>query len=425
MLAIGIWFALIPVQAAAPKPADGPDAARPDGVRRLLVHAVSAGFEHDVVRRTAPAELSLVERALVDLGRSAGFEAVPKRDPAEFDREKLARYDAILFYTTGELALSSDQRASFLDFVASGKGFVGVHPATDTFYAWPEYGELVGAYFDGHPWHEKVRVRVEDADHPATRSLDASFDIVDEIYQFRAPYDRARLHVLLSLDTDSVDLTKPGVNRTDRDFALAWTRTHGKGRVFYTALGHRPEVWSDPRFLSHLRGGIEWSLRIDREPVRLAPEDESLRVFARENRGDPVRGFAIFRRESGSMCLRCHAVHGEGGAVGPDLSRLGRERTPAEIVEQILAPSAAIAEGYRATIFEMRDGTLFTGRIQSEAAGRISAWDVDGKVRELAIGDVAERRESSVSLMPQGLARTLAPGEFADLVAWLQTLKGS
>lgn len=425
MLGIGVLVTLAAVASTPPGVRGGTDPAQSARTRRLLVYTVSAGFEHDVVRRPEPSQLSLVERTLVDLGRAANFEAVPTRDPAEFERAQLARYDAVLFYTTGELPLTPEQRAAFLDFVAQGKGFVGVHPATDTFYAWPEYGALVGAYFDGHPWHEKVRVRVEDGAHPATRSLDASFDIVDEIYQFRAPYDRARLHVLLTLDADAADLTKAGVNRTDRDFALAWTRTHGQGRVFYTALGHRPEVWSDPRFLSHLRGGIEWSLRIEREPVVLAPEDEALRVHAGLNRGDPARGFAIFRRESGPMCIRCHAVHGEGGTVGPDLSKLARERTRAEILEQVLAPSAAIAEGYRATIFEMRDGTLFTGRIQSETKERIRAWDVEGKVRELAPGDVADRRESPVSLMPQGLARTLTPGEFADLAAWLETLKGS
>lgn len=392
---------------------------------RLLVYTVSAGFEHDVVRRPAPGELSLVERALVELAPEGGFEAVPSRDPALFGREALAGFDAVLLYTTGELPLTPEQRTAFLDFVARGKGLVGVHPATDTFYAWPEYGALIGGYFDGHPWHEKVRVRVEDRAHPATRPLDATFDIVDEIYQFRAPYDRSRLHVLLSLDPASIDLSKPGVNRTDRDFALAWTRQHGEGRVFYTALGHRPEVWADPRFRAHLRGGIAWALRIDAAPVELAAEDERLRAHARENRGDPARGHAVFRRESGPMCIRCHAVHGEGGDVGPDLSRLGRERTREEILEQLLAPSAAIRAGYGATIFELRDGTLVVGRVREETPERIAVWDTDAKLRELAPADVAARRDSPVSLMPEGLARTLSPEEFADLVAFLETQKGS
>lgn len=415
-LALALALAVLPCGASSAGDAPPP---------RLLVYTTSAGFEHEVVHRPAPTELSLVERELVALGAEGGFEAVPSRDPAEFDPARFARYDGVLFYTTGELPLTPAQRASFLAGIAAGKGFVGVHCATDTFYEWPEYGALVGAYFDGHPWHEKVRVRVEDRSHPATRYLDPEFDIVDEIYQFRAPWERARVAVLLSLDPDSVDLARPGVNRKDRDFALAWTSTHGKGRVFYTALGHRPEIWIDPRYLAHLRGGIRWSLRADRAPVTLAAEDEALRAYVREHPGDPARGYAVFRRDSGPMCLRCHAVFGEGGTVGPDLSDLARKHTREEILEQVLAPSAEIEPGYRATIFGLRDGTFVTGRIQAETNERITLWDADGKSRDLATGDVAERRASPVSLMPEGLARTLSPADFSDLVAWLATLKGS
>ncbi len=393
---------------------------------RLLVYTVSAGFEHDVVKRSSSGELSLVERALVDLARDrGGFEAVPSRDVREFERERLERYAGVLFYTTGELPLSPAQRTALMAAVEGGKGFVGIHPASDTFYAWPEYGALVGGYFDGHPWHEKVRVRVEDRDHAATRYLDGAFDIVDEIYQFRAPYDRSRVHVLLSLDPETLDLKREGVKRTDRDFALAWTRQQGQGRVFYTALGHRPEVWADPRFLVHLAGGIEWALRIDRAPEPLPPEDEAYRAFVREKPGDPARGFAVFRRESGPMCLRCHKVYGEGGDVGPDLSDLARKHTREEILEQVLAPSARIEEGFRATSFELADGTLVSGRVRSETKERIELWDAEGRLREIAPKDVAERRESEVSAMPAGLARTLSKEEFADLVAWLLTLKGS
>jgi putative heme-binding domain-containing protein len=422
MCSVGVLLSLTSLlQVPAGSPTTPTVAAPP----RVLVLTTSAGFEHDVVRRSAPERLSLVERALIDLGEEGHFEAVPTRDLGEFEPARLSRYDAVLFYTTGELPLSPAQRTALLDFVARGKGFVGVHSATDTFYEWPEFGALVGAYFDGHPWHEKVRVRVEDPAHPATRALDAKFDIVDEIYQFRAPYDRSRLHVLLSLDPASVDLARPGVKRTDEDFALAWTREHGKGRVFYTALGHRPEVWSDPRYLSHLRGGIQWALRTDPAPVRLAAEDAAYRDFAREHPGDPARGFQVFRRESGPMCIRCHTVYGAGGAVGPDLSELGRKHTRAQIVEQVLAPSAEIESGYVTTIFGLRDGTIVTGRIQSESPQRIAVWDATAEVREFAPGDVEERRTSSVSLMPEGLVRTLTPAEFADLVAWLGTLKGS
>ncbi len=117
--------------------------------------------------------------------------------------------------------------------------------------------QLIGGYFDQHPWHQEVTINVEDQRHPATRHLEKKFKITDEIYQFR-DFSRSRVHVLLSLDPDSVDLNKPAVHRTDKDFAIAWSRTYGKGRVFYTALGHRPEVWQDKRFQQHLLGAMRW-----------------------------------------------------------------------------------------------------------------------------------------------------------------------
>lgn len=250
---------------AGPVPGPTPLNGEPAPLR-VLVYTHSAGFEHAVVRRPdpegatgAPAE-SLVERTLRELAeRAPDLEAVVSRDPAWFDPERLATLDAVLFFTTGELPLTEPRREALLAFVREGGGFVGVHSATDTLYEYPPYLELVGGAFDGHPWHERVRVVVEDREHPAVAHLGASFEIVDEIYQFRAPFDRARLHVLLRLDVEGLDLARDAVHRTDRDFALAWCKEHGRGRVFYTALGHRPEVWADERFLRHVAEGIRWS----------------------------------------------------------------------------------------------------------------------------------------------------------------------
>jgi len=417
---VGTWSILAAVVSLAMSGDSAPQPLPP----RLLVLTRSYGFDHEVVRRPTAESTSLVEDVLTQWGAEEGFEAVLTRGTTEFDPDRLSRYAGVLFFTTGDPPLTAPQRAAFLAAIEAGLGFVGVHSATDTFYSWPEYGALIGGYFDGHPWHEKVRVRVEDRSHPATRYLDASFDLVDEIYQFRAPYDRKRVSVLLSLDPETIDVARPDVRRTDRDFALAWTREHGRGRIFYTALGHRPEVWSDPRFSAHLRGGIAWALRMDRPAPTLSADDERLRTHARLNRGDPALGHAIFRRDSGPMCLRCHVVHGEGAAVGPDLSRLARTATREEILEHVLAPSAEIARGHGATILELGDGTLLTGRVLEENVERLRLADSNGAVRDVALDLVAKRRDSSVSLMPEGLARTLTPTEFADLVAWLETLRG-
>lgn len=218
--------------------------------KRLLYLTHTAGFRHDV--------LTLSHEIVRDLANSAGtFEVTVTEDCSTISETGLRAYDAVFFYTTGELPIDEGQKRALLEFVSAGKGFAGAHSATDTFYNWPEYGELIGGYFDGHPWHEEVTARVEDPRHPATAHLPASFAITDEIYQFRN-WSRDRVQVLLSLDPASVDLTAPGVNRADRDFALAWTRRHGNGRVFYTALGHRAEVWRDERFRRHLLGGLLW-----------------------------------------------------------------------------------------------------------------------------------------------------------------------
>jgi len=220
--------------------------------RAVLYLTHSAGFKHDV--------LPLSEQILKQIGeRSGAFEVTATQDCSLLTRETLKRYDAIVFYTTGELPLTDEQKAAFIDFIKSGKGFVGIHSATDTFYKWPEYGEMIGGYFDQHPWHQEVTVKVEDQHHPSARHLGSSFKIKDEIYQIKN-YSRDRVRVLLSLDTSSVDLTLPAVHRADKDFALAWCRNYGRGRVFYTALGHRAEVWQDERYQQHLLGALRWAM---------------------------------------------------------------------------------------------------------------------------------------------------------------------
>jgi putative membrane-bound dehydrogenase-like protein len=231
------------------------------------VYTVSAGFEHDIVKRPKPDELSFVESWLVHVGNKSGhFQAVPTRDAGSFTPENLLGFDAVFFYTTGELPLSEDQRKALFAFVKKGGAFVGVHSAADTFYKVPEYGEMIGAYFDGHPWQQEIKVKVEDKKNVATRLFGDGFKITDEIYQFKEPYDRKKLHVLLSLDTSSVDLKKPEVHRKDGDFALAWCKDYDKGRVFYTALGHSAEVWNTGYFQMLLDGGMRWAMRVGEAP---------------------------------------------------------------------------------------------------------------------------------------------------------------
>lgn len=228
---------------------------------RMLMVSHSAGFEHDVVRRPPAGGPSLAERVVVDLGRRSGrFDVTlvaTREEMAGLSLATVRSHQAMLFFTTGELPLAPPIRQAIFQRVHDGAGFIGVHSATDTWYAVPEYRDLIGGVFDGHPWHRQVTVIVEDTSHPSTRHLGATFDIADEIYQFR-DWSRERVHALLRLDPRSVDIGRG--TRFDGDYALAWTRRYGKGRVIYTALGHEPAVWADERFRTHLLGAIEWAL---------------------------------------------------------------------------------------------------------------------------------------------------------------------
>jgi type 1 glutamine amidotransferase len=218
---------------------------------RVLYLTQSAGYRHEV--------LPLSEKILVEVGQKHGFAVTISGDASTISAESLKPYSAVVFYTTGELPMKDAQKAALMAWIRDGHGFVGIHSATDTFYEWPEYGEMIGGYFDEHPWNTHVTMKVEDHGHPSTKHLGPTWALADEIYQFKN-YSRDDKHVLLSLDVASVDLTAKGVKRLDRDFATAWYRTWGSGRVFYTALGHRPEVWRDPSYQQHVAGGISWAM---------------------------------------------------------------------------------------------------------------------------------------------------------------------
>jgi type 1 glutamine amidotransferase len=221
--------------------------------QRVLYCTHSAGYRHDAI--------PLSQTILRQLGKDSGlFDVTATEDMAELTAERLARYAAVMFYTTGELPMSDAQKAALLDFVRSGGGFLGAHCATDTFYEWPDYRELIGGYFDGHPWHQSVRIDVADPSSSLVSFLGRSFEIKDEIYQIR-DFDERASHVLLRLDPASVDLSRDGVHRRSYGWPLAWTRSYGRGRVFYTGLGHEEAVWQDARYQRLLRNAIQWSMQ--------------------------------------------------------------------------------------------------------------------------------------------------------------------
>ena len=230
-----------------------PLAARAEHPEQVLYFTRSAGYRHDVI--------PLSQAILKQLGKiSSVFEVVATEDTTVFTTENLKRYAAVLFYTTGELPMSGAQKEALLDFVRSGGGFLGVHSATDTFYTWPDYLDLVGGYFNDHPWHQAVTIEVVDPSDPLVAFLGNSLQIEDEIYQI-SDFDYRGSHVLLRLDEGSVDLTRSSVRRRFYGWPLAWTRSYGRGRVFYTALGHEAAVWQDARYQRILMNAILWTMR--------------------------------------------------------------------------------------------------------------------------------------------------------------------
>jgi type 1 glutamine amidotransferase len=221
---------------------------------RVLYFTHSAGYRHEAI--------SLSREILKKIGEAAPrFEITASEDVAVFSPDNLRRYGAVMFYTTGELPMNDAQKRALTDFVRAGGGFLGVHSATDTFYQWDEYGKLIGGYFDQHPWHQAVRVEVADPSDPLVGFLGSSFAITDEIYQIR-DFDPATSRVLLRLDPNSVDLTRDLVHRHPYGWPLAWTRSYGSGRVFYSALGHEEAVWRDARYQKMLRGAVLWALGV-------------------------------------------------------------------------------------------------------------------------------------------------------------------
>ncbi|MUT89949.1 ThuA domain-containing protein [Streptomyces sp. Z38] len=207
----------------------------------LLVFTRTTDYRHESI----PVGIA----ALRALG---GFGIQAHEDPAALE-EPLDRYAAVVFLSTSGDVLTPAGRERLAAYVEGGGGFVGVHAAACTEYGWPYYGDLLGARFAGHPPVQPGRALVEDHDHPATRHLPPVWEVTDEWYDFRtSPRPSAR--VLLSADESSYD----GGTMGD-DHPLAWCRTQGEGRVFYTALGHTVEAYDDPLFRAHLRGGITWA----------------------------------------------------------------------------------------------------------------------------------------------------------------------
>jgi type 1 glutamine amidotransferase len=236
-----------------------PLAAQPPKRKKVLFIGQTKGFHHDSVSSAAG--------AIWKLGQDAGiWDTYIKTDcewltkqPLKNNSRNLNFFDAVVFFTTGELDMSDAQKADLLSFIREdGKGFMGIHSATDCFYKWAEYGEMIGGYFDQHPWNTfEAPLVVEDPSFPGMQYLPRAFTMRDEIYQVK-DFSRERVRVLLTLDASKLDLKNPRVHRTDNDFAVIWARNYGKGRVLYNGLGHPEAVWDRPEIQKMVVEHVKW-----------------------------------------------------------------------------------------------------------------------------------------------------------------------
>lgn len=246
--------------------------------RKLLFFTKSSGFEHSSIKRKSPDKLSHAEQVVTDLGAAHNFEVTCTKDGRIFTPSKLADFDAFMFYTTGDLTeagtdknppMSAEGKAAFLDLIKQGKGFVGTHSASDTFHSPGNKGHgparfiqdgdnvdpyiaMLGAEFIVHGAQQRAHMKVADKTFPGMAAAGDGFEMMEEWYTLK---DHAKnLHVLL--------IQEPGLkgNMYDRPaYPATWARAYEKGRVFYTSMGHREEVWLNPIFQSILLGGLSWA----------------------------------------------------------------------------------------------------------------------------------------------------------------------
>jgi type 1 glutamine amidotransferase len=253
--------------------------------KHLLVVTWTTGFRHADTIGPNPTQDGPAQKILKDIGDSSGVYDVDycrsQEDvKAMLTPDGLKKYDGVFFAnTTGNIGIP-DLKA-FCDWVKAGHAFIGTHSAGDTYHPSDTNGDtsyidMVGCEFRTHGAQSEVQCIVEDPKHPAVKHWPSSFTIKDEIYHFRVN-NRSTVHVLLALKTQGMDGVKDPKTNEDMsgkptDMLISWCKNYGKGKVFYTALGHRPDVWARPDYQQHLLGGIKWALGLEKGSAK-TPSD--------------------------------------------------------------------------------------------------------------------------------------------------------
>ncbi len=259
-----------------------PESAKEDK-KKVLVFSVTNGYRHKAIGIGKQTFEMMSEQ-------TNAFDVVISDDLENFDKGKIEQFDAICFLNTtqnvfaphkNKLKKMSDvdkkahkklelaRKENLMDFIEGGKGFIGIHSATDTFYEWPEYGNMIGGYFDGHPWRSKSEVSIkadkENKDHALLEGVipeNGELRFKEEIYQFKDPYDSKKLTMLLRLDVENSDKVKK-MNRKDGDYGVGWIKNHKEGRVFYSSLGHNDHIYYNKHVLRHYYAGIMYALGLE------------------------------------------------------------------------------------------------------------------------------------------------------------------
>lgn len=252
--------------------------------QRVLVFTKTAGYTH--------ASIEAGVAAIQELGSTNGFSVTATSDSTMFNDDTLATYSAVVFLNTTGNVLGDGEQQSMKRFIQAGGGYAGIHAATDTEYKWPWYGRLAGGYFDGHPSNPGIRpavLTVGDSSHAATKHLGATWERADEWYDLRDMNEDVQ--VLLTIDESTYKTDEE--NPVQELRPIAWYHEFDGGRAFYTALGHTEESYSEPEFLDHILGGIQYAIgahvRRDYQASSVVPsESEFAQEVLADNLTEPM-----------------------------------------------------------------------------------------------------------------------------------------
>lgn len=310
-------FALMCLSSAAPLHAeDGPAplsgiSLAPDTVKtetpakkfRILVLTQSMGFKHAAVTRQVRGHggLSVVESALTEIGEQSGlFETLCSQDATLITAEKLKEFDALIFFTSGDLPIEPKVFTQIQIWLRSGKAFIGIHSATDTFKEYRPYYEMIGATYLRHPWNRGASITNLDTTHAAVKMFPANFEWNDELCEQRY-FDARKVRVLLALNMAQSSPKLPKM------VPISWVRDYGKGRVFYTNFGNSEAVWGDASFRAHVLGGVRWALKLDAGSAEPNPE-----ISAKE---DAKARAAVFETEKAWLAKVAKSIGADPAAI--------------------------------------------------------------------------------------------------------------